>query len=134
MPDRCRPVTVPVDGHDETVLVHGTGEFTAEDREALGELVAATKRLLGADHYLGTRQALAMARLHASVALPDGEDKQRLRVAVKDAMGALGEAGRVRQALTELVRLKDGPRDDAYRETKDAAWQRARELLAEERP
>lgn len=39
-------------------------------------------------------------------------------------------------ALSELVRLKDGPRDDAYREAKDAAWQRARDVLAfsQERP
>jgi hypothetical protein len=33
-------------------------------------------------------------------------------------------------ALAELVRLKDGPRDDAYREAKEAAWQRARDVLA----
>lgn len=32
------------------------------------------------------------------------------------------------RALGDLVRLKDGPRDDHYREVKDAAWERAREL------
>lgn len=33
------------------------------------------------------------------------------------------------EALAGLVRLKDGPRDDAYRAAKDAAWQRARDVL-----
>lgn len=132
--DRCRPVTCTVDGQEETVLVHGCGEFTEEGRAALGELVAATKRLVAADHYGGVRQRLAMARAHACVDLPVGETKQRLRAAVGDAMGALNKAGKVREALAELVRLKDGPRDDAYRDGKDAAWQRARELLTEERP
>lgn len=130
--DRCRPVTVPVDGQDETILVHGVGEFTAKDRDALGELVAATKRLLASDHWLAERQKLTVARLHAFVALPEGETKQRLRVAVDDALSALTEAATVRQVLAELVRLKDGPRDDAYRSTNDAAWQRARDLLSEE--
>lgn len=32
-------------------------------------------------------------------------------------------------ALAELVRLKDGPRDDAYRAAKDKAWQAARDAL-----
>jgi hypothetical protein len=35
----------------------------------------------------------------------------------------------LREALSELVRLKDGPRDDAYRRDKDAAWERARRLV-----
>lgn len=30
------------------------------------------------------------------------------------------------EILRELLRLKDGPRDDAYRAAKDAAWERAR--------
>lgn len=30
------------------------------------------------------------------------------------------------EALDELLRLKDGPRDDHYRATKEAAWERAR--------
>jgi hypothetical protein len=33
------------------------------------------------------------------------------------------------EALRELVRLKDGPRDDAYRAAKDAAWDMARDVL-----
>lgn len=32
-------------------------------------------------------------------------------------------------ALRELVRLKDGPRDEAYEEAKPAAWKRAREVV-----
>jgi hypothetical protein len=35
-----------------------------------------------------------------------------------------------REVLAELVRLKDGPRDDAYRAAKDDAWQAARDVLA----
>jgi hypothetical protein len=33
------------------------------------------------------------------------------------------------EALAELVRLKDGPRDDAYRAAKDAAWDTARDIV-----
>lgn len=33
------------------------------------------------------------------------------------------------RVLRELVRLKDGPRDDAYRASKDAAWDAARDVL-----
>jgi hypothetical protein len=33
-------------------------------------------------------------------------------------------------ALRDLVRLKDGPHDDAYRAEKDGAWQRGRNALA----
>lgn len=32
-------------------------------------------------------------------------------------------------ALAELVRLKDGPRDAGYREQKELAWSRARDVL-----
>lgn len=38
---------------------------------------------------------------------------------------------RFSEALRELVRLKDGPRDDAYRAAKDAAWDAARVALNE---
>jgi hypothetical protein len=36
---------------------------------------------------------------------------------------------KLERALEELVQLKDGPRDDAYRAAKDRAWQRAHEAL-----
>jgi hypothetical protein len=39
------------------------------------------------------------------------------------------EVDRLRASLTELVELKDGPRDKHYRAAKDAAWNRAREAL-----
>jgi hypothetical protein len=39
------------------------------------------------------------------------------------------ERDRYRDALSELVRLKDGPRDDAYRNAKDTAWDTARKVL-----
>lgn len=35
----------------------------------------------------------------------------------------------LRTALAELVRLKDGPRNDAYRAAKDAAWEAGRKAL-----
>lgn len=35
-----------------------------------------------------------------------------------------------REALAELVRLKDGPRDEAYAAAKEAAWEAARKALA----
>ena len=42
---------------------------------------------------------------------------------------ALAERDALWEALAELVRLKDGPRDDAYRAAKDAAWDVARGLV-----
>jgi hypothetical protein len=38
-------------------------------------------------------------------------------------------AEQLETALWELVRLKDGPRGDAYRAAKEAAWGRARDAL-----
>lgn len=40
------------------------------------------------------------------------------------------ERDRYRQALEDLVLLKDGPRGEAYERAKPAAWARARALLA----
>lgn len=37
----------------------------------------------------------------------------------------------IREALAELVTLKDGPRDEDYLRRKPLAWQRARDLLSE---
>lgn len=55
------------------------------------------------------------------------------RAAITAANGDAGlkeEVERLRSVIAELVRLKDGPRDDAYRASRDAAWQAARESLA----
>jgi hypothetical protein len=49
-------------------------------------------------------------------------------VSERDRLRAENEA--LRDALAELVRLKDGPRDDAYRAAKDAAWDAGRAALA----
>lgn len=38
---------------------------------------------------------------------------------------------RIVAVLRELVRLKDGKRDEAYKAMKEEAWQEAREALAE---
>jgi hypothetical protein len=131
MPDQCRPVEVTVDGHPETVRVHGPQPPSPGERAALEDLVTAARQLMAEDHYGGVRQDLSLARMHACTALPDGPVRQRLRDAIRAAMTALDEATRLRLALAELVRLKDGPRDDAYRAGKDAAWQRARDLLGQ---
>jgi hypothetical protein len=40
----------------------------------------------------------------------------------------------VAEALRELVELKDGPRDAEYERRKLAAWERARQALAEFSP
>lgn len=37
----------------------------------------------------------------------------------------------LREVLVGLVRLKDGPRDEPYRKAKNAAWDRARQVLAD---
>jgi len=43
---------------------------------------------------------------------------------------AEAERVRLREALTELVALKDGPRDEDYYRRKPLAWQKAREALS----
>lgn len=42
---------------------------------------------------------------------------------------AKAQRDRYRAALEDLVRLKDGPRDEAYRVAKEQAWERARLAL-----
>ncbi len=54
---------------------------------------------------------------------------------VVEAMGEqfiplMVERDRYRAALTELVTLKDGPRDEDYERRKPLAWQAARDALA----
>ena len=47
-----------------------------------------------------------------------------------DAVNRLEDKlSRVTHALKTLVELKDGPRDDLYRKSKDNAWENAREVL-----
>lgn len=55
----------------------------------------------------------------------------RLNAEVLALQDAVAGRQRLYAALRELVRLKDGPRDDAYRAAKDAAWKRARDVLRE---
>lgn len=52
-----------------------------------------------------------------------------VRYLIRHSMRLYRERNDYCAALAELVRLKDGPRDEAYRTSKDAAWERARELL-----
>jgi hypothetical protein len=48
-------------------------------------------------------------------------------------MGA-HEIGRLRDVLTELVDLKDGPRDEDYERRKPEAWAQARRVLGRPEP
>lgn len=63
------------------------------------------------------------------IALARALDEER-RSHELTALDVGGQRDELRDALADLVRLKDGPRDDAYRQKKDAAWDRARTLLA----
>lgn len=128
--DVCHPVAVTVDGQEEAILVHGGRPPVPDEQAILGKLVAAARRLMADDRYSGVRQSLALAKTHACVALPEGEAKGRLRAAVRGAMDALREAAEVRNALAELVKLKDGPRDGEW----ERAWERARTVLGREEP
>ena len=47
----------------------------------------------------------------------------------REAVAAVNGESEVREALAELVRLKDGPRDEAYERDKPLAWERARIVL-----
>jgi hypothetical protein len=58
---------------------------------------------------------------------PEDDEGLYVEVVLAADLDALLEA---RAALADLVRLKDGPRDDAYRVQKDAAWDRGRNALA----
>lgn len=46
-----------------------------------------------------------------------------------ELMDAEENLHRCKKILTELIGLKDGPRDDKYKTAKEAAWRAARELL-----
>jgi hypothetical protein len=79
------------------------------------------------------------ARVRAVLAERDGlradRDQERgAHVSAESARTALipqqnRRIAELTAALEELVRLKDGPRDDAYRAGKDAAWDAARRAL-----
>lgn len=43
---------------------------------------------------------------------------------------AIAESEQMREALSKLVELKDGPRDERYEREKPLAWQAAREALS----
>lgn len=57
----------------------------------------------------------------------NADDAQRI-------VDAVNSVTQLRSALAELVRLKDGPRDESYKEAKDAAWSHARFVLADPAP
>lgn len=70
-------------------------------------------------------QGVGVLRDIFAALIASGEDPE---ACVRQAL-AHGDEPEERAALRELVKLKDGPRDDDYRERKDAAWDRGRELI-----
>lgn len=87
--DTCRPVEVTVDGRPEVVRVRGAEPMTELDRAMFAELVAAARARAGEDEHMGVRQELAMAWMKAAARIPEGQEKTRLRAAVRAAQTAL---------------------------------------------
>lgn len=71
-----------------------------------------------------------ISRVDHEALMKKQREHHRLRMRQEVDRLANDLAGNYREALADLVRLKDGPRDDAYRAEKDAAWDRARHALA----
>jgi uncharacterized protein (DUF433 family) len=99
--DTCRPVQVTVDGQEEIVRVHGAEPMDEQDRAALAELVAATRRhVQSTKPHLGVQQELIMACLAAMRCIPDGEvrrgctvtDGAKVKARLKAAVTAAREA------------------------------------------
>lgn len=115
-------------------VVVPTAELDAA-REANAEMSQANGRLRGQEEQ--ARYALAAAERAREEAQRERDELLRQRAEFDTPMQRAAEeaherAERLGEALDELVRLKDGPRDDAYRAAKDAAWDRARAALARE--
>jgi hypothetical protein len=95
------------------------------------------------DHYTEWRDGDDLPRRFARAALqaefwqqatarPDqiyAAYRESLSLASEKRRKAAAERDTYRAALAELVRLKDGPRNDAYQRDKPLAWARARALL-----
>lgn len=74
---------------------------------------------------LGSREDADRTHEWANLLADEWEaEKRRLEARLAEAV----------KALAELVRLKDGPRDDVYRAAKDAAWDTAREVVRNHDP
>lgn len=58
-------------------------------------------------------------------------EKEQRQQLLNDWREALHQNAEAREALSELVRLKDGPRDEEYERQKELAWERARRVLEE---
>jgi hypothetical protein len=64
-------------------------------------------------HLVVSRSDVTGERTVKALGEPESVEALRAIIAQRDALQA---------AATELLRLKDGPRDDDYREQKPAAW------------
>ena len=109
-----------------------TDELSGIERELSKEIWLAA-RDYGRERERALAEALewALARIEA-ISGPVTEPWPSFDDARKLAAGDAQPKGHneIRLALAELIRLKDGPRDDAYHAAKDAAWDRARTVLA----
>jgi hypothetical protein len=80
------------------------------------------------------KSATQVIRQSLRALLPADGQRARDEGTVRETRQAVARLTRdvadLRAALSALVRLKDGPRDEAYRVEKDAAWQVARDVLA----
>lgn len=72
-----------------------------------------------------------MARSELRVAADRADDKvaRGQGLVHEEALVLCDYLTEVETALHKLVKLKDGPRDEYYREEKDKAWDKAREVL-----
>lgn len=83
------------------------------------------------------REALRRAeRERDEAALEAAAKIERLRIEIEERrrfeIDLIERRNEAMSVLVELVRLKDGPRDEAYRAAKDAAWEAARGIIKRE--
>lgn len=109
-----------------------------DDLQAIFSWAVSACRALGAQSELARVQAAA-ARIRETLSYLDYDvetttnafhkvkaERDQARVSITTLQA---ERDALRDALADLVRLKDGPRDLAYYQQKHAAWERARAAL-----
>ena len=128
--ERVRPTLAALDA-----LVAAVREAKAE-RDVLAESMTHMWAHLGAsDGVAADLVADELARKMLVQAVDDVttdhlETLERLQSALAREREAEARAERAERALGTLVRLKDGPRDEAYEAAKPAAWEAARAAVS----